>query len=87
MQLFKRSGRAFVFDLINDLKVPHDAQQVWDGFGHARIHRFGRDGKFFGVRKQVQQVCVFANGLNAVRERAVNPSVTGGFNAGWRQKY
>lgn len=87
MQLFKRSGRAFVFDLINDLEIPHDAQHVWDGFGYARIHGFRWDGKFFSVRKQIQQVRVFTNGFNAVRERAVDPSVTCGFNAGWRQKY
>lgn len=31
MQLFKCGGRAFVFELINNREIPHNAQQVRDG--------------------------------------------------------
>jgi hypothetical protein len=61
MQQFKRSGRALVFELINDLKIPYNAQQVRDGMRNAGIHGFRQNGEFFGVRKQIQQVHVLAH--------------------------
>ena len=76
-----------MFEVINYFELPHDAQDVWDGFGRAGIHGFRLNGEFVGVSKQIQQVRVLADGFNAVREWTVDPSVTCGFNAGWRQKY
>jgi len=67
VELFKRGGRAFVFELVNDWEIPHNAQNVWNRFGNARIYGFGRDGEFFGVCEHVEQFHVPANGLDAVR--------------------
>ena len=67
VELFKRGGRAFVFELVNDWEIPHDAQNVWNRFGNARIYGFGRNGELLGVCEHVQQFHVPANGLDLVR--------------------
>jgi hypothetical protein len=86
VQLFKSGGHALVLQLINDVELPHDAQQMRDGIGYAHVGHLGLYFKFFGVCEQVQYASVLADGRHFVRGGGVYPAVACGLNArGWHE--